>query len=151
MPLYDAYGRPVQARELRREHAAPTLTGIRTIWTDSVASGLTTPRLAWLLQAAADGDHYAYLTLAEEIEERDAHYASVLGTRKRAVSGIKPIIEPTSDRRQDKQMPAAVSTMLARPGIKRGIASLLDAIGKGFAVGEILWQTDASWEPTELK
>ncbi len=151
MPLYDAYGRPVQPRELRREHAAPTLTGIRTIWTDSVASELTPQRLAHLLQAAADGDHDAYLTLAEEIEERDAHYASVLGTRKRAVSGIKPIVEPASDGRHDQQIAAAVRTLLARPGIKRGTSALLDAIGKGYAVAEIIWQTGTSWEPTELK
>ncbi len=149
--LYDAYGQPVKTGALRKEHAAPTLSGVRTIWTDTVASGLTPMRLARVLQAAVDGDHDAYLTLAEEIEERDAHYASVLGTRKRAVSGIKPIVEAASDRRRDKQIAAAVSAMIARPGIKRGIASLLDAIGKGYAVAEIMWQTGSHWEPTELK
>ena len=35
----------------------------------------------------------AYLVLAEEMEEKDPHYASVLGVRKRAVSGITPIVE----------------------------------------------------------
>lgn len=148
--LLDAYGRPVKTQALRRELAAPTLSGIRTLWTETVASGLTPQRLARVLQAAAEGDPDAYLTLAEEIEERDAHYASVLGTRKRAVSGIKPIVEPASERRLDKRIAAAVTTMPGRPGIKRGIASLLDALGKGYAVAEILWQTDPSWEPVEL-
>lgn len=147
MPMAD----PSNPRELRRELAAPTLTGIRTIWTDSVASGLTPQRLARLLQAAADGDHDAYLTLAEEIEERDAHYASVLGTRKRAVSGIKPIIEPASDSDDDKKIAAAVLTLISRPAIKQGIATLLDAIGKGYAVAEIIWQTGPTWEPVDLK
>ncbi len=151
MPLLDAYGQPVKTTALKTELAAPTLSGIRTIWTDSVASGLTPQRLARLLQAAVEGDHDAYLTLAEEMEERDAHYASVLGTRKRAVSGIKPIIEPAGEDAQAKKIAAAVTAMMARPGIKRGIACLLDAIDKGFAVGEIMWQTGSSWEPVELR
>ena len=82
--LYDAYGRRVDLGSLRREPAAPTLDGVRTIWTQTVASGLTPERLARLLQDAAEGSPEAYLTLAEEIEEREPHYRSVLGTRKRA-------------------------------------------------------------------
>lgn len=88
--LLDAYGRPIRQGELSRELAAPTLAGVRTIWTGSVAAGLTPERLARVLRSAVEGDAHDYLTLAEELEERDGHYASVLGTRKHAVSGLEP-------------------------------------------------------------
>ena len=71
--LYDAYGRPVRTQELTREIAAPTLTGIRSVWNETVAGGLTPQRLAALLRNANDGDAHEYLTLAEEMEERDPH------------------------------------------------------------------------------
>jgi phage gp29-like protein len=85
--ILDAHGRPVNLAALRREHAAPQVAGVRTVWAETVASGLTPQRLATLMQRAAEGDHHDYLTLAEEIEERDGHYRSVLGTRKLAVAG----------------------------------------------------------------
>ena len=62
MALRDTDNRPVNTSELRKEHAAPTLTGIRTIWTDSVASGLTPQRLARLLQSAVEGDHESLIS-----------------------------------------------------------------------------------------
>ena len=63
-----------QERVLRREIA--TMTELRSPWGGGVvSSGLTPRRLAVLLQQAADGDLQAYLTLAEEMEERDPHYA----------------------------------------------------------------------------
>lgn len=148
--LYDAYGKPVQTRQLKDELAAPTLTGIRTLWTDTVASGLTPTRLARLLQAAVEGDHDPYLALAEEMEERDLHYRSVLGTRKLAVSGITAQITPATPSRRDRKIADAVSEMIKRPGVQKGISKLLDALGKGFAVAEIDWQTGQSWEPVAL-
>ena len=44
------------------------------------------------LKEANEGNNDQLLTLAEEMEERDTHYASVLGQRKRAISLIEPII-----------------------------------------------------------
>jgi hypothetical protein len=52
--LLDAYGRPVNLAALRREHAAPQIAGMRTVWTDTVASGLTPQRLAALIRRADD-------------------------------------------------------------------------------------------------
>ena len=74
-------GRPVRRRELTREAGRPTVTGVRQLWRgESIASGLTPQRLASLLRAASEGSHRDYLTLAEEMEERDPHYAAVLGS-----------------------------------------------------------------------
>jgi len=145
--LYDYLNRPVKTRELTREQAAPTLTGIRTVWNDSYASGLTPAVLASLLRAAADGDHHAYLTLAEEMEERDLHYAAELGKRKLAVSRLPITVESYSDSPRDKELAEAVRSLLRKPGFRGLLKDLLDAIGKGFSVVEILWQTGSLWTP----
>ena len=99
--IVDQFGRPIEYDQLTQEVAAPRLTGVRQVWHQSVASGLTPGRLASLLQAAAEGDARDYLTLAEEMEERDLHYASVLGTRKLALAGLNIRVEAATDDKED--------------------------------------------------
>src|ERR1700679_275008 len=89
MKLYDAYGREVDTGMLREEQAAPTMAGVRNIYSVMHPSiGLTPERLTGILQQAEFGDPYLYLELAEEIEEKDLHYLAVLGTRKNAVAQL---------------------------------------------------------------
>jgi phage gp29-like protein len=146
--LYDAYGRPVATQPLTREVAQPTLTGVRTVWHDTVASGLTPQRLAGLLRDAAEGDADAYLTLAEEMEERDLHYACELAKRKLAVSRLPVTVEAVSDSARDIELADAVRALVARPGFKGMIKSCLDGIGKGYSVVEIVWnRSGARWAP----
>ena len=45
---------------------------------------------AGLLASAAAGDATAYLTLAEEMEERDLHYRCEIGKRRLAVTRPRP-------------------------------------------------------------
>ena len=147
--LYDAYGRPIERGLLTRELAAPTLAGVRSIWTDQVASGLTPQRLASLLQAAAEGDHYRYLTLAEEMEERNLHYAAELAKRKLAVSRLPLTVEASSDTPSDQKLADAVRDMVRRPGIRSLIKNLLDGIAKGYSAVEILWdRSGPQWMPS---
>ena len=42
MALLDQYGNPIQLDALTREIAAPTLAAVRTLWSETVAGGLTT-------------------------------------------------------------------------------------------------------------
>ena len=85
--LYDADGNPIDKTRLVEEVAAPTVTGVRQILSGHPAQNLSPRRLAALLLAAEQGDAVAYLELAEEMEEKDLHYRSVLSTRKLQVSG----------------------------------------------------------------
>ena len=147
--LYDHLGRPIQAKELTREHAAPSLVGVRTVWgIGSVAAGLTPARLAAVLRAAADGEPSEYLVLAEEMEEREWHYASVLGTRKRAVSGLEPVVEAATDEKADQDRADAVRELTRRPEFRGLLFDLLDGLGKGYAAVEIMWdRSGARWWP----
>jgi len=148
--LYDHRGNPIDLSALRREQAAPTLTGIRTIWSEPVASGLTPARLARILRQAIEGDAAEYLILAEEMEERDLHYSSVLSTRKRAVAGIDPTVEAASDDARDVEIADAVRGLVRAPEFPGLVTDLLDALGKGYSACEILWdRTDSRWTPRE--
>lgn len=145
MPILDPYGRPVQRKRLRQGVAEPGVTSIRQAFAGSVASGLTPARLASILLAAAEGDMQDFLVLAEEMEERDLHYASVLGIRKRAISGVVPIVKPASDSPQDKKIAEAVrEDLVEHEGFADLIEDMLDALGKGFSQVELIWQSSKS-------
>lgn len=147
--IVDRFGRPIQRQALTREVAAPTLTGVRSVWGyEAVSSGLTPSRLAALLRNAVDGDHRDYLTLAEEMEERDLHYASVLGTRKLAVSGLPVVVEAATDAARDVALADAVRELIRAPEFGELLDDALDALGKGYSAIEILWdRSGTQWWP----
>ena len=59
MTLYDAYGRAVDTTQLRAEQAAPTMTGVRNIYSVMHPSvGLTPEKLGAILRQAEFGDPY---------------------------------------------------------------------------------------------
>jgi phage gp29-like protein len=147
--LLDAYGRPVERKALAVRQAAAGVTGVRQVWAQSVAAGLTPARLASILRAADQGDITAYAQLAEEMEERDPHYASVLGVRKRAVSGVTPTVEPASEDKRDQEIAEAVQSHIAEhDGWSALVEDCLDAVAKGFSVVEIIWDTASTpWRP----
>lgn len=145
--LLDQYERPLRKQVLTDRVADPGVTSVRNTWAPSVASGMTPVRLASVLMAAAEGDMNAYLTLAEEMEERDPHYGSVLGVRKRAVSGVAPTVLPASDDAQDIKIADDVREHLAlHDGFPDLIEDMLDALGKGFSQIELIWgKGKTSW------
>jgi len=132
-------GQPINRAALAEEVATPTLTGVRSLWSDTVASGLTPSRLASILMRANDGDIFDYLTLAEEMEEREPHYGSVLGTRKRAISGLDVTVEAASDEARDQEIADAVRDLVNKPIFGEMLDDLLDGLGKGFSAVEMMW------------
>ena len=148
--LFDHLGRPIERQALTREVAAPQLTGVRRAWdSEAIAQGLTPHRLARILRAAAENDLRSYLILAEEMEERDPHYASVLGTRKRACSGLEPAVEAATDDKRDQELADAVREHIAESTEFPDLCTdLLDGLGKGYAACEIIWDRQATrWLP----
>ncbi len=143
-------GKPFQVAVLTEEQAPPTSTGVRSVWADSVAGGLDPSKLAALLKAANEGDNHDFLVLAEEMEERDGHYASVLGQRKRAVSGIEPIVTPSSDDATDKEIAEAVEELILAPEFADMVDDALDGIAKSYSAIEVIWETGENrWTPAE--
>ncbi|MBI1408133.1 MAG: DUF935 family protein [Caulobacter sp.] len=152
MPLYDHLGRPVSTAALKTTEAVAQTSGMRSVWTGQPANGLTPQRLAGILRAAEGMDVQSYLELAEQMEERDAHYLSVLGTRKRAVTRLPFRVEAASDSARDIEIADFIETFLKRDALRAENFDILDALGKGFSVTEIIWDTSGGqWMPERLE
>jgi len=150
--LYDAYGRPIEESTLREEIAAP-VDYIRPIWTDTAADQLTPDSLARMLRNAREGDAHEFLTLADDMEEREPHYGSVLRTRKLAVSGIEPQVR-SADKKDAtaNKIAEGVQDIVEAPEFGDLVADLLDALGKGYSAVEIMWdRSGKQWMPSDYK
>ncbi len=151
MPILDRFGRPVDMAALKKEIAGPSLSGVRQVLSGHPAQGMTPQTLATLLRSAEYGNPEQYLALAEEMEEKDLHYRSVLGTRKLTAAGLPVVIEAASDAAEDVKAADLVREVLAIEEIEDSFADVLDAIGKGFSVCEILWDTsEKEWRPRNI-
>lgn len=149
--LVDRFGRPVKAEVLKEEISGPSLTGVRQILSGHPEIGMTPPRLAGILRQAENGDPLAYLELAEAMEEKDLHYLSVLGTRKRAVSQLPITVEAADDSPEAEADAQLVRDWLSRDTLEDELFDILDAVGKGYSVCELIWETSASqWWPKRV-
>ncbi len=150
--LLDHRGVPIQKAALRTEVAAATIGGVRSPTTGYPGDGLNPSRLASILREADAGDPIRYLELAETIEERDAHYLAVLGTRRRSVSQIEITVEAASDAPEDVQKADMVRAWLKRDELSDELFDILDTIGKGYSLTEIIWDTsEGQWMPGKLE
>ncbi|WP_374981167.1 DUF935 domain-containing protein [Pseudomonas solani] len=140
-PILDQHARPMRRADLLQEVIHANAIGAQMAYnTDTIATALDPSRLRSILQAAVTGDARDYLTLAEEMEEKDPHYASVLGTRKRAVAGLPIAVEAASTDPRDEEIAEAVRRLVEAPEFGDMLDDLLDAIGKGYSVVEPIWQ-----------
>ncbi|WP_283132492.1 DUF935 domain-containing protein [Enterovibrio norvegicus] len=142
-----------EKEELQAHHSRAHVTSVRRpMATHSIASYLTPARLANVLRNAINGQAEDYFVLAEEMEERDTHYRSVLSTRKLAAASLSPTVEAASDDEQDQALAEAVRQLLRHPQWEDCVFDLLDGIGKGIGLVEMLWDTtDTPWQPYEYK
>lgn len=151
-PLVDQYGRPISSRSLKKEQADVNVQAVHRSSSLHPATGLTPPRLARILRDSIDGDPELYLALAEDMEERNEHYAGVLGTRKRQVSSLEITVEAVSDDAADIRDADLVREIVERDVFRDELFDILDAIGKGFSATEILWDTsEGDWRPKAFK
>lgn len=137
-----ATGKPfVLDREVMTSRVAQaTLTGVRQAVGMHVSGGLTPQGLASMLRGAEDGDCEAYLALAEEMEEKETQYLTVLGTRKRQVSQLDKIVQAASSSKDDQKIADAVKEQFLTSGLLEDrLFDILDAVGKGFSLCEIIW------------
>jgi phage gp29-like protein len=158
MALIDQWGRPIASAAARmpkpgQEIAAPTIGGVRNVWSESVATGLDPAGMAEVLRQAARGSPDRFFVLAEEMEERDMHYRSVLGTRKLAITGVEPIVVEASSSAQDTRIADAVRDMIAMPEFTDDyLTDLLDGLSKGYSIVETIWDRQArEWWPETFR
>ncbi|WP_448660314.1 DUF935 domain-containing protein [Sphingomonas sp. CJ99] len=152
--LVDTSGRPLRSATtiLTTDIGGPTMAGVRSILSDHPAQGLDPARLTQILRAAETGDATAYLELAEEMEEKDLHYRSVLATRRLAVAQLPIRVEAAGDSSEEEADALIIRNWLKRLTLQAELFDILDAIGKGFSATEIIWSTSGGkWMPEKLK
>jgi phage gp29-like protein len=140
MKLKDFFGRVFKdtARPEPRELGAVSLA---ERWSSYPSAGLTPGRLAEIFREADRGTVWRQMELFEEMEEKDAHLAATLQTRKMAVLGKDYEVMPYAQTPEDERIAAAVGDLIyGIPNLEEALLDLLDAIGKGFALTEIIWE-----------
>ena len=147
MALVDQYGAPLKApskETLVEETGGPMMGGVRQIQSGHPADGLTPYRLGALLREAETGDATAYLELAEQMEEKDLHYAAVLGVRKRAIRRLKVVVEAGAEDDASENAAGLFRAAMGSSAITDDLIDMLDALGKGFSATEIMWNVSKS-------
>lgn len=140
----------VNKKILAEQRATPVANSNRDLWSGGLVAGLTPERLASILDKVRRGDIPAeYLEIAGELEERDAHYRSVLSTRKHAIEGLEMYVQSAGDDKEALAIAEAVTEDIAEHSDMMDLRkNALDALGKGFSVNEIIWNTSGSrWKP----
>ena len=140
----------VNKKILAEQRATPVANSNRDLWSGGLVAGLTPERLASILDKVRRGDIPAeYLEIAGELEERDAHYRSVLSTRKHAIEGLEMYVQSAGDDKEALAIAEAVTEDIAEHSDMMDLRkNALDTLGKGFSVNEIIWNTSGSrWKP----
>ncbi|WP_245415428.1 DUF935 domain-containing protein [Hoeflea marina] len=138
----------MDTKGLSHEVAPPTLIGVRRTIEDRVSIDMRPEQLAMILREASVGNARRYLTLAEEMEERYAHYASQLQTRRLAIQGIDPVVEAAEA--VPGKITEAVKGLVTESRFDAMIGDMLDGISKGYSAIEIMWEyQDQALRPVE--
>ncbi len=150
--LTDRWGNTVNRAELKRQDEPAAIGGVRSPLTGYPGDGLNPGRLAAILKEADAGDPVRYLELAETIEERDAHYLGVLGTRRRSVAQLDISVAPGDDTPLGEEIAERVRKWLLRDELTEELFDILDALGKGYSFTQIIWDTSSGqYEPKTLE
>lgn len=139
--LYDPQGNKIDRGRLKEEESAPSLRSVRQVFSGYPSSGLTPQRLANIFRQADQGDPHAQCELFEDMEEKDLHLSSVMGTRKRAVTGLEIKVEAPdgADAREKKATDLVEEHLTNIQDLPEKLVDVLDAIGKGYSATEIIW------------
>ncbi len=144
MGLRDYFGKlfkPTVKPEVRELSAV----SVSARWSTYPSLGLTPGRLTGIFQEADQGLVQRQMELFEEMEEKDAHLASLLQTRKLAVLSLDYEVLPYAKTPEDEAIAGAVGEMVYRiPDLEAAFLDLLDAIGKGFSLAEVMWGRDGN-------
>lgn len=149
--LFDQYGRPIETPRRPDAGRVSSVGSIWDRWSSYPSHGLTPQRLTAILREADDGDVTRQSELFAEMEEKDTHLASVLQTRRSAVVGLPRRVLPYSDDPSDQEAAELVEDVLEQIDLDDVLQGLMDAVGKGFSVSEILWDSGARAVPRAIE
>ena len=140
--LLDQYGVPIPADQMQRPIAGPDLAHFRQPWTGMYQSvGLTPMSVANAMRSADAGFESPWLHLAEEMEEKDGHWAALLGVRKRQVEQLPIAVVAAGEDPVAQEHAEFLRRWVDTGCLTAAIFDMMDAVAKGFSVHEIEWET----------
>jgi len=105
-------------------------------------SGADNPSAAWRLMLA---DSPAAYPLYRDLEEKDGQISSALETRKDGVlRRERKLVAAAATAADERRADFARDALAAVPHFENILYELLDAVGYGFTVAEILWEQEGS-------
>jgi len=150
--IVDVNGQPISTADIAEPQTAK-LQWLQHEWQGHPSRGLTPSRLAQILIAAEQGDIIEQYQLFEDMEEKDAHIASEMSKRRRAISLLDFTIQPPRNpSAQEKKATDQLRELLAEvEDIEEITFDTTDAIGKGFVNQEIEWdRQEGTWFPKTI-
>lgn len=149
--LVDQYGNPLRKENMVRRQAEAMMSGVRSIRDSFDATGIEPETLARIFRDANVGNTAAQFDLAEQLEEKDAHYQSVLNTRKRGVLRLDFTVDAADTSEEAEADAQFVRDFLDRDELQDEVYDILDAIGKGISFSEIVWDhSERQWDIAEI-
>lgn len=138
--LYDPTGKPLAPSNRLRAVDKDVIIGLRRPrFSPVIARGLTPERLRAIFDDMDRGKLDDFLTLAKELEQRDAHYRSVMGVRKLSALKRPVVVTPASEDSRDLFIADELESLVKSPAWLWMSLHCLDALGKGYAVVELVW------------
>jgi len=145
-------GQPIARPDLSQPQTAE-LISLHHEWAGHPSRGLTPSRLAVIMDNAEKGDLVAQCDLFDDMEEKDAHLASEMGKRRRAIVQLDwDIVPPPSPYASEKRAAKQLCEWLTDiPDFEDMIFDITDAIGKGFVCLELEWHmVEGVWLPKTI-
>lgn len=150
--ILDHNGQPIQMAAIREPQSA-RVAHLQGEFDEHPARGLTPARLARIMVDAEEGDLVPQLELADDMEERDGHLYAELSKRRGALTLLDWSIEPPDNATPDEmriteQVRDWVGMITAHAngvdgGMELVLATMTDAILKGYSPQEMVWQPQA--------
>ncbi|OYV40404.1 MAG: hypothetical protein B7Z80_04575 [Rhodospirillales bacterium 20-64-7] len=139
--LIDQFGYPIKSAPLETQIAAPSSFSARPPFAGHLAFGINPGRLGAVIRAADNGQTREWFILAEEIEELYTHYTAVLSKRRRQACLLPITVEASAKVQNGEKHADFVREWLETEVLDRALYDMSDAIGKGYSLNEIMWDT----------
>jgi len=150
--LRDQNGEIVDLSRLTQEEGGPTVTGVRQPMPEHPSWGLSPDGLAAILKDSEGTNPARYYSLLADVQEREWHYRGVLFQRRAALAQLPITVEPASDKPEHVEHADLIRSIVELPEFTHARFELGDALDKGMAFGEIVWETSTrQWMPRAIK
>ena len=139
--IYDQYGREIKSSKKPDTREIAIVT-VRDRYSTYPSNGLTPEKLAAIFKEADNGDVLRQSELFEEMDEKDPHLSNCLQIRRNSVLGANADYEVIagSDDQQSINIAEFVTEQIKKiPDFEISLQGLLEAIGNGFKIAEMMW------------